>query len=285
MIDLVGEDRESLERVWSVLDPELSETTLKYDALTPTEKNLYDLVNDWNTWVWNTNYALGIIPTASHLKFQGEDNKTTYIARMYDTHEIELMPPEIEEHIKKGSNSVTTKMITDYLHARKEVDVYKKEHAIKDPTYLTAKRIMQTIQNVAVKEYMDAVIEAHPDFVLDIKKGEETPKGYTKLGSSWSWGSFRNKAVINHVVEDFTGFYYASKLTNLAYDALKLWPRNGINWNSNSSYQKFRTLFNPGVTRQVGVNMTGNGIRCLCSSINAYKSRWKFIARRNSGCD
>jgi hypothetical protein len=262
MLELVN-DPESLRRVRDAYDLEIAEEKIKFEDLTIVEQNLYNLIKDWNTWVWSTNYALGIIPTESHLKYLDTENegKSTYIARMYDKWEIDELPPEINEHITKGSNSVTTKMITDYLKARKEVDDWKKEHAITDPTYLTTKRIMQTIQNVAIKEYMDAVISEHPDFVLELKKGQEVPKGYKKLGSSWGWGQFRNKAVINHIVEDFTGFFYANKLTNVLYDALKLWDRNKIN----QFYKKFRTLYNPMV--QLG-NMTGDVFFASINGIN-----------------
>jgi len=272
--DMVGSDYESMKRVWSALDPEMATEKLKYGDLSVTEKNLYFALKEWNTWVWSTNYANGFIPTESHLKFKGDFDATgysDYIARMYDKNEI---PAEIEQFAKRGKSGVRIKTITDYMKARKEVDDWKQEHAIQDPAYLTAKRVMQTIQNTAIKGYQDLIIQEHPEFVKTLKRGEEVPKGYTKLGGDYSWGQFRGKAVIDHVVEDFTGFYYANATVNMAYDALKMFDRNKIN----QFYKKYRTVYNPFV--QTG-NVTGNVFFASINGINPAQFIKNMFTYRN----
>lgn len=249
LLKVVNSDPESLRRVRDALDPEIATEQLVYGDLTPSEKNLYFQLRDLNTWVHETNYANGFIPTDTYLKFKDVTGDSKYIARLYDQYEI--MPEEISEFIKQGNNSVQTKIVADIFKARSEVDEWKKEHAITDPTYLTAKRVMQTIQNTAVKEYMDQVIADHPDLVRKVKKGEAVPAGFTKLSSSFKWGPFRNRAVANHIVEDFTGFFFANEVMNVTYDAMKMFDRTGLN----QFYKKFRTVYNPFV--QLG-NMTGN---------------------------
>ena len=288
-LDLLGEwrkvvngDPESLTRVWSVLDPELAtkagERPLVYGDLSQAEKNLYFTLKEWNTWVWSTNYANGLIPTESHLKFKGDFDATgysDYIARMYDTHEVDpILSPEIQEFISRGNSAYTTRMITDYMKQREEITDWNQEHAVKDPAYLTAKRVMQTIQNVAVKQYMDAVIAQHPEYVVKVKKGEAVPKGFTKLGSSYSWGPFRNRAVVNHVVEDFTGFYYQNAITNSAYDFIKMFDRSKVN----QFYKKYRTVYNPFV--QTG-NVTGNVFFASINGINPFAFTKAMVENRN----
>jgi hypothetical protein len=249
LLAVVNSDPESLRRVRDALDPEIAQEKLVYGDLTQSEKNLYFQLRDLNTWVHETNYANGFIPTETYLKYKDVTGDAKYIARMYD--QFETMPPEVSEFIKRGNNSVQTKIVADIYKAREEVDDWKKEHAITDPTYLTAKRVMQTIQNVAVKDYMDQVSSQHHDLIRKVKAGEETPKGFTKLSGSYKWGDFRNRAVANHIVEDFTGFFYASHLVNTTYDAMKMFDRTKMN----QFYKKFRTVYNPFV--QLG-NFTGN---------------------------
>ena len=278
---MVNSDPASMERVWKVLDPELAyftpdvdnlltgegaEKRLTYGDLSLSEKNLYWALKKWNTWIWSTNYANGLVPTASHLKFKGDFDATghsDYIARMYDVFEDSpLQSPEVREFIRNGNSSVVTKrMITDYMNLREEIDAWKSTHAIKDPAYLTAKRVMQTIQNVAIKQYMDLMVETHPDFVKKLKKGEEVPKGYTLLSNSYSWGPLRGKAVINHIVEDFTGFHYSNQLLNIAYDGMKMLDRSALN----QFYKKFRTVYNPFV--QLG-NKSGNVFFASINGLN-----------------
>jgi len=113
-----------------------------------------------NTFVHETTYADGFIPTDTYLKFKNDDGTVKYIARMYD--EYELMPPEVDEFIKQGNNATKYKINADIYKARKDVDDWKKEHAITDPVYLTTKRVMQVMQNHAIKEYMTLMQQEHP---------------------------------------------------------------------------------------------------------------------------
>ncbi|MBK5202184.1 MAG: hypothetical protein JJE45_00480 [Prolixibacteraceae bacterium] len=263
-LEMVHSDPEQLRRVLDVLDPDpdFAIEKLSYGDLSLAEKNLYFKMRDWNTWVHETNYAIGMLDTETYLKNKDVTGDSKYIARMYDKYEGEtLLDPAIQEFINRGNSAITTKMMTDMFKAREETTEWKKEHAIRDPTYLTGKRVMQTIQNVAINDYQSLIIQEHPDFVLPLKKGESTPKGYTRLGSSYSWGQFRNKAVINHVVEDFTGFYYSNAVANDLYNSFKKVDRSNVN----QFYKKLRTVYNPMV--QLG-NVTGNIFFASANGIN-----------------
>jgi hypothetical protein len=291
---IVNNDPTAWQRTWSVLDPELAnfqtsegvlkgaekERPLQYGDLSLSEKNMYWALKKWNTWLWSTNYANEIVSTESYLKFKGDFDVTgysDYIARMYDAYEESpLQTPEIQEFIKSGNSAVVTKrMITDYMKFRGEVNEWKAVHAIKDPAYLTAKRVMQTIQNVAIKKYMELVIAEHPEFVKTIKEGEAVPKGYTQLSNSYNWGPFRGKAVINHIVEDFTGFHYSNVLMNTAYDMIKIVDRTGFN----QFYKKFRTVLNPFV--QTG-NIAGNSFLASINGINPIEFAKEELMARNT---
>jgi hypothetical protein len=173
----------------------------------------------------------------------------------------------------RDNGEITQEQYADNKDAIKS-DEWRREHAIKDPTYLVAKRIMQTIQNVGIKKYMDAVIANHPEYVLDIPKKDAIPDGYRRMGSSYSWGPFRNKVVASHIVEDLTGFYYQNAIVNTAYDAMKLLDRSHIN----QFYKKFRTVFNPFV--QLG-NVTGNVFLASVNGINPFAFVKGTIENRN----
>jgi len=273
--ELVHGDYESLERVWSILDPEMvvkeGEKPLTYGDLSLAEKNLYNTAREWINWGHETNYAAGFLPTETYLKNKDATGYSTYIARMYDTHEVDMT---MEGLSKQGKGSVSIRLITDYMKARKEIDGWKQEHAIKDPAYLVAKRVMQTIQNVAVKRYQDLIIREHPDYVIRVKKGQDVPKGYTQLGGSYAWGQFRNKAVIDHIVEDFTGYYFANHRINMMYDLIKSVDQSTFN----QFYKKYRTVFNPFV--QTG-NIAGNFFLGSINGINPVNLAAKMIKYRN----
>ena len=274
--ELVHGDYESLARVWSIIDPEMAslkegEKPLTYGDLTLAEKNLYNTAREWIDWGHETNYAAEFLPTETYLKNKDATGRSTYIARMYDTHEVDAT---VEGLAKNGKGSVSIRLITDYMKARKEVDDWKKEHAIKDPAYLVAKRVMQTIQNVAIGRYQDLIIREHPDYVISVKKGQDVPKGYTKLGGSYAWGKFRNKAVIDHVVEDFTGYYFANNRINMMYDLIKSVDQSTVN----QFYKKYRTVFNPFV--QTG-NIAGNLFLASINGMNPVSFAAKQIKYRN----
>jgi hypothetical protein len=275
--DVVHSGPESLRRVLDVLDPDptFAIEKLSYGDLSLAEKNLYFTLRDMNTWVHETNYANGLISTETYLKNKDVTGASNYIARMYDKFEGDVtMDPAIQEFVNRGNSAYSTKMFTDMYKMREETTEWKKEHAIRDPAYLTAKRVMQTIQNVAIKQYMDLLIQEHPDMVRTLKKGEEMPKGFTKLGASYSWGPFRNKVVANHLVEDFVGFYYQNAITNATYDVMKLLDRTKFT----QFYKKYRTVYNPFV--QTG-NVTGNLFFASIAGINPAQFGKNMIDARN----
>ncbi len=305
---MVNGDWDSLNRVWSVLDPKLAtkptEKPLTYGDLGLAEKNLYFALKEWMTWGHETTYANGLIPTKTYLKYKDVTGSSNYIARMYDKFEMDILSdPAIQEFANRGNDSYTSKIASEIYKMRKELngiveingreydsidslkealndgeitkeqyadnkdaiksDEWRREHAIKDPTYLVAKRVYQTIRNVAVKQYMDAVIANHPEYVLTIPKKAEIPKGFRRMSSSYAWGPFRNKVVASHIIEDLTGFFYQNEIVNTTYDVMKLMNRTKLS----QFYKKFRTVYNPFV--QLG-NATGDVFFATINGLNPF---------------
>ena len=152
LLKIVNSDPESLRRVRDALDPEIATEKLVYGDLTVAEKNLYSQLRELNTWVHETNYANGFIDSETYLKFKDVTGDSKYIARMYDVY---TLPKEVADMVNNNRTKKKTNALElDMFKAREEVDEWKKDHAITDPVYLTTKRVMQTIQNAAVKEYM-----------------------------------------------------------------------------------------------------------------------------------
>ena len=280
---IINSNPDAAKRVRDVLDPKIVEEEqgvkteggeipageqtlprpLTYEDLRPEEKALHDALKSLNTWVHETNYALGFLSEEQYNSFKDENGNVNYIARMYDVHE-QTMPDEVSEFLNKGQSASGSKLNVKIFKHRELEDDWKKAHAITDPVYLTTKRVMQTIQNAAIKTYMDQVVKEHPSFVREVKKGETIPKGFTKLSDSKAWGSFKDKAVVNHIVEDFTGFFYANDIMNKSYDLFKALDRTGLV----QFYKKLHTVYNPFV--QTG-NMTGNIFFSSIVGINPVK--------------
>jgi hypothetical protein len=278
--DIVGGSEESLENVFDVLDPELSTKPKKYGDLSNSEKNLYWAVRDWNTWVHETTFANGFIDAKTYMKFKDPNTgEVQYLGREYDTHlqeDEDRLTAEMRALTQTGDNGI----ITGIYKARQEVNEAMQEHAIKDPAYLTALRVRQTIQNDARIKYMNSIVDNHPNFVRTLKPGEDVPKGFDLLGNFRKWGPFRNKAVLHSIVEDFTGFHFANTAANTWYDAFKVYNRQKFN----QFYRAWRTSLNPFV--QTG-NYTGshffgaiNGFNPL--EILVEKENWKKEAKNRT---
>jgi hypothetical protein len=269
---IINGDGEALTRVWRVLDPEMAKeggTQLTYNDLTASEQALFNALRELNTLIHESNYAMGFLRPVTYEKFKDENGNVIYIAREYDRAGLlNLTDKEMASYMDKGQNASGSewnkkvgKLFMGMFKARKELTDKMKENAITDPVYLTVKRVRQTIQNTAIKGYMDYVIKTHPNFVRDVAPGELTPKGFTQLSDSFSWGPFRGKAVANHIVEDLVGFYYSTKVINDIYDALKGIDRSWMV----QFYKKWHTVYNPFV--QLG-NFTGNMFFASIAGIN-----------------
>ena len=252
LYNLLDNDFEAAKRIHSVLDPELYEPSerLKYGELNDKEKKVYDFLKEINEWSHDTNFANGFIDLETYSKF-----KDKYIGRAYKEYE---MPSEIDEFIQYGNNSFngTTKLETGIYKARKEINDWMAENKISDPIYLTMKRYMQTIQNDAIKKYIDYNIAKNPKLISD-----EPKKGFVKMDDSKIWGDLKGKYVATHIVNDFKGFFYANEVVNTFYSAAKVYDRTKFR----QFMKKFHTVYSPFV--QIG-NMSGNYMFAFISGID-----------------
>ena len=252
LYNLLDNDFEAAKRVHSALDPELYEPAerLTREQLNDKEKKVYDLLKEINEWSHDTNFANGFIDFETYSKF-----KDKYIGRAYAEYE---MPSEVEEFIQYGNNSFngTTKLETGIYKARKEINDWMKENKISDPIYLTMKRYMQTIQNDAIKNYIDYNIAQNPKLISD-----EPKAGFTKMGDSKIWGALKGKYISTVIANDFKGFFYANEVVNTFYTAAKMYDRTKFR----QFMKKYHTVYSPFV--QIG-NMSGNYMFAFISGID-----------------
>lgn len=256
---LLQGDVDSAKRVHSVMDPEIyhENERVTYDELADNEKAAYDLLREINDYIHDVNFANGFIGLETYDKFKGN-----YIGRMYDIYEL---PKEIEEEFKRAGHThkldldpykERDRIIREYQESFENGDItreelnekieglrqWAKDHKISDPIYLTAKRLAQTVQNVAIQEYMNYVAQ-NPQLVKDVDAADVDPKGFKKVGSSKAFGNLRGKYVANHIYEDLSGFFFANKMFNAFYDAFK--------WYDKTTYRQFLkksfTVYNPQV--------------------------------------
>ncbi len=166
-------------------------------------------------------------------------NKGNYIGRAYDSFEI---PTDASKEMRDAGKKIQSGIYKQ----RTEIDDWKLEHKITDPVYLTAKRIYQTYANKSVAEYATWVKENKPEFVSEVER-----KGFTKLGTGY--GDLSNKFVADNVAQDLKGFFFTNQGTQAVYDAFKAYDKMPVR----QFYKKLFTVFNPGT--QLG-NITGDNI-------------------------
>jgi hypothetical protein len=203
MWEIIGDNIESADRIHQVLDPELRATELTYDDLTDSEKQLTDLLRQINEYTHNENYRLGKISKETYDKYKGK-----YIGREYD----------IERDYDFNLGKPLKETLGIYKQ-REEVDELKRLASIKDPIYLTLRRMMQTGQNKAVNEYAAWLNKEHGEGKREQLIFDEPREGTIFLGNGF--GELSQKHVARHVAEDFKGFMFTNKLLELAYDANK----------------------------------------------------------------
>ena len=220
---LIDGDTKALERVNSVLDPELATKKITFDQLSEKEKQLYGILREGLDLVHDTSYANGNISPELYAQ-----NKGKYTPRVYDTFEL---PDEITAALKQSGKKID---VNPYKE-RGDVDSWKKEHALNDPIYSLGKRLAQVESNRVIKTYAD-YISNNPKFVSDVEK-----KGYTQLSDSPAYGNLAGKYILNNVAEDFKGFFFAREGLNKWYDAFKAFDANPIR----QAQKKAQTIYNP----------------------------------------
>ncbi len=262
--ELVGNNVESLERIHQVLDPEFYDSNptlfgkkVELKDLTPNEKALYDTLKDVNEYVHDWNFGNGLIDLKTYM-----NNKGKYIARMYDAFEIPEDAQTFLENNELPIGNKRVKLITDIFKARTELNKWKEQHVIRDPVFITLKRMMQTDVNASVLSYIEHIAKERGMVSVEPKAGftQLNGKGYGKLNGAY---------VPNYIAEDFQGYFFGNQLVDLLYDAAKVYDRTQLR----QFYKKFHTVFNPAV--QLG-NNSSNFVFSFLSGIDPVTMASKY---------
>jgi len=241
--NLLNNDTKSLERVHSVLDPEISKIKIDEGSLTANEKEALKMVREVSDFINDTNHRLGFISDELWQKNRGGK----YLARAYETFDY---PPEVADFIKNKS----LKFDLNPFKKRTEMTDWKKENAITDPAYLIGKRLQQTLFNSEVKKYTDWAMKS--GLISDTQKA-----GYVQLSDSKAYGEAAGKWIRKDALEDIKGFFVSNDIGQKAYDILNWYDRNPLR----RGQKMLKTVFNPAV--RLG-NRTGNYVFAWLNGIN-----------------
>ena len=233
LYDVIGRNKNSLERINAVLDPAISKIKVAFEQLNPSEQAAYTLIRQGLDLVHDISYANGHISEGLY-----KNNLGKYTPRMYDVYEL---PPEVNAFIRQGK-----KIATDLYKHQKELNDWKIENSLNDPIYSLGKRLAQVEINRAIKKYTDFLAgQAH--LISDVKRD-----GFTQLSDSLAYGAVRGKWILNSAAEDLKGFFFTNEGMQNLYDAFRAYDRMGVR----QLQKKILTVFNP--TTNVGNIVSDN---------------------------
>lgn len=223
----LGHNKQSLEKINAVLDPEIAKVKVSFDQLTPTEKQVYGLIREGFDLVHDTSYSNGHISPELYTKNRGK-----YTPRLYEVTEL---PQEINSLMTQGK-----KIANDLYKSRKTLDEWKMDNSLNDPVYGLGKRLAQVETNTAIKKYTD-YLASNPRYVSDVERA-----GFTRLSDSPAYGSLAGKYVLNSAAEELKGHFYSNQAMQNLYDVFRAYDRMGVR----QLQKKLLTVFNP--TTNVG---------------------------------
>lgn len=241
--DLLGKDLGSLERVHSVLDPELATTKVDYENLSPKEKEATDFLRYVSDFINETNYKNGFITEEKYRSNTGGK----YIARAYEPYDF---PPEFADFMEQRNQ----KLDLNPFKERGDVTDWKQENAVKDPAYLVAKRLQQTMFNDNFRNMAN--------WLKSTELVSESPKpGYVQVSDHKAYGDMAGQYVRKDALEDIKGFFFANQTAQKAYDMLNAWDKLA----PRRFRKKMLTVFNPAT--RLG-NQVGNYVFAWFNGIN-----------------
>lgn len=236
----------SRERIHAILDPEMATPkmrTIKESDLAPNEKLYIDHIRAQNDLINDLAYSLDKGNGESYISRENwlKNRGGKYIARMYDFFE------EAGDIDIPGKNYETGKLShairgvrEDLFKKRGEVDEWKQEHIVRDPAYLTAKRLSQILRLKSMNEYSDVVNRNMKHLVTD-NENIARNKHFVKMPPGY--GSLSGKWVAERVAEDYRGFKFYNQISDAFYDAFKMYDQMKLR----RGMKKMLTVFNPGV--------------------------------------
>ncbi|KKN79708.1 hypothetical protein LCGC14_0337300 [marine sediment metagenome] len=275
---IIDHDSSALLRIYSLLDrsvvlkamPEeyhekLPATT---EDLAAAEKVVYQTIRTINDVIHEWHYRNGFISKKTY-----DENKGTYIARMYEEKEFKETTEFWDKVFEFGTWSAGgIKVKADYLTQRKDLEKIAEE-SILDPVYLTVKRLAQMQHNQAVIDYANSiyedstvpmveerirrdddanVVKEDGKVVVDIHERrngkwrvvESMPEGYEKLASATFKGKFgklTNAYVPMNIYEDFMGYQYSTQLMRFTAKLFDLYDRTSMR----QATKKLHTIYAP----------------------------------------
>jgi len=240
---LVGNNKKSLEKIWSVMDPELSGAKIKLSDLNKQETKAFKFFSSLSDFINDTNYKNGFISKELWEKNKGGK----YIARAYEQYDL---PPEVADFLKQTRKKFD---LSSFIK-RGDVDDWKQANSIKDPSYLMAKRLQQTLFNDEIHKMFSWL--GGTNLTSDVAK-----PGFEQLSDHKSYGELAGKWIRKDVMDDISGLHFTNDVANKVNDLLKIYDRNPIR----RTYKKIFTIFNPAV--RLG-NRTSNYVFAWFNGIN-----------------
>ncbi len=259
---LVGKDAKALERIHAVLDPDLAKVKVSFDSLTPKEKEATEFLRQVSDYINDTNYKNGFISEELWQSHRGGK----YLARAYEPFDY---APEIADFLKQSR----IEMDLAPFKQRTDINDWKVDNAIRDPAYLVAKRLQQTMFN-------DEVLRTF-NWLKGTDMVSQTPKaGFVQLSDHKSYGELAGKFVRKDVLDDIKGLYFVNDFGNKVYDVLRAYDRNPVR----QTQKQLLTIFNPAV--RLGNNV-GNFFFAHLNGINpitfAKNRAWASAESRGNG--
>jgi len=240
---LVDNNKKSLEKIWSVMDTELAGKKVKLADLNEKELKAFKFFSTLSDFINDTNYKNGFISKELWEKNKGGK----YIARAYEQYDL---PPEVADFLKQTRKRFD---LSSFIK-RKDIDDWKQANSIKDPSYLMAKRLQQTLFNDEVHKMFDWL--GKTELVSDVAK-----PGFEQLSDHKAYGELAGKWVRKDVMDDISGLHFTNDFANRVNDLLKIYDRNPVR----RTYKKIFTIFNPAV--RLG-NKTSNYVFAWFNGIN-----------------
>lgn len=239
-VDVVGRTPESLQNVHQVLDPEVYSkrgVTPKTEAdLSPSEKQLFDLLRSTNDLIHDWHFLNGRISQETYDK-----NKGTYAPRFYDNIEFEGLPGELKEAFEDYAKQQNF----SYVKERQAFEDVMGENSItEDPVYGTSMRLAQMLRNQAVMEYaadLNGRVKTYNEGDSNIPNSYIKLEGGGQFGNINTYGKLTNKYVPRDIAEDFKGSLFINYAADKVFDAFKWYDRLAVR----QFLKKTKTLYNP----------------------------------------
>jgi hypothetical protein len=216
---MIANDKNSLMRVHSLLDPEAfveEEGAAKSPAdLSLMELRLYNVLRDMNDFIHEWHFQNEFIDVPTYEKHKGK-----YFARMYE--EIERKEfADLHEAIDKLPSGADFRMFKE----RKDFSEVELT-LMNDPIYITSKRFATMIHNKAVLDFCNVM--ANDPAYKTYKKLDDVPEnnraGFKLLesaGGGKRYGELTKRYVPIALYEELRGTAFANKYISSLYDVLR----------------------------------------------------------------